>query len=223
MVQSDGSIVYAGGLGTKACRMHAGEEGEIVVDDYEEPQTEFDLTFSKHAANAGGHGILRFPYPATGALVITATGDTITRVGTEAEVYGADRAVYFLNEVAGQIMLRGYAPISGKTVYLIRPGDQQVSTIPEAADSGRELIQDGHLFPNPYSSDTRLRFNALGATELEVGLYDVTGRHILPLHRGQIGAGQQELPIRLPDLPAGVYQVRLSSGRQQLSLPLSVH
>ena len=224
LVQEGGlPIVYGGGLGTKSLRMHAGESGTLVFRDYDEPQDELDLSFGAHAANAGGWGLLRLPYPFPGALVTAeATGDTIPRLGSAAAVEAAVRTAYYLDVAAGELLVKGYAPPDGRRNLLIRPGDQAVSVLPgpDPADALRAL----ELAPNPYvAAATTLRFELSSTARVRIELRDVLGRLVAPISNGLREAGTHAVVLELPQrLPTGVYRVRVATDGQQRAVSLTV-
>jgi hypothetical protein len=70
-------------------------------------------------------------------------------------------------------------------------------------------------YPNPFNGQTVLRYTLPKAGPVKIKLHDLTGREIRTLLDKDQQAGTHRQPIRLDDLPSGIYLVRLISGSQE--------
>jgi len=61
--------------------------------------------------------------------------------------------------------------------------------------------------PNPFNSELRLSLDVQAPTWLEVEVFDLLGRRVASLHRGEAGVGRQLFTWR-PDGGSGLYLVR---------------
>jgi len=69
-------------------------------------------------------------------------------------------------------------------------------------------------WPNPFNPQTSVFFSLPRAQQVDVGVYDLAGRRVRTLHRGQLAEGEQRLGWNGCDdggmqAPAGVYMVRV--------------
>jgi hypothetical protein len=83
--------------------------------------------------------------------------------------------------------------------------------------------------PNPAGGRTTLRFALPQAADVQLDLYDATGRRVRGIERGHRAAGEHQLTLRLEDergrpLGNGLYFVRMETGGRVLSRRLiAVH
>jgi hypothetical protein len=85
------------------------------------------------------------------------------------------------------------------------------------------LPQDFALraFPNPFASSAAVELTvADGAGSLRLAVYDVLGREVAVLADGVLAPGEYLFTLDGAELPAGIYFVRLETGRQTESLTL---
>jgi uncharacterized repeat protein (TIGR03803 family) len=69
-------------------------------------------------------------------------------------------------------------------------------------------------FPNPFRSQTTVRYRVPEAAEVRLTVRDVLGREVAVLTEGAVAAGEYEVPFEAAALPSGLYLVRLEAGRQ---------
>lgn len=77
-----------------------------------------------------------------------------------------------------------------------------------------------HLFqnyPNPFSHTTRIRFLSRRPAQVDVLVFDTSGRMVHRVAGAYFGAGEHELTLRLPRLPRGTYVCKLIAGTAQMS------
>ena len=78
-------------------------------------------------------------------------------------------------------------------------------------------------YPNPFNPSTNIRFTVRERGDVQVVLYDLTGRLLRTLHTGLVQAGEtQTLRVDAAGLPSGTYVVRLEGssfvGIQKITL-----
>jgi hypothetical protein len=65
--------------------------------------------------------------------------------------------------------------------------------------------------PNPTSSRARLEFSVPGRSNVEAGIYDLAGRLVASLFRGQVDLGWHSIDLDVSGLAPGSYMVRVST------------
>jgi len=91
-------------------------------------------------------------------------------------------------------------------------------TAPVVTSEGRAL----RISPNPARGPATASFslNRPGGARLDV--FDATGRRLLTLDLGLWPAGRHHAPLQLPELPSGLYIVRLSTASGTVTRPITV-
>lgn len=84
------------------------------------------------------------------------------------------------------------------------PGDE-VESFPFALQQNR---------PNPFNPLTTIAFSIPTASQVELKVFDVSGREVETLLNKKLDAGQHEVEFNAGDLPSGVYLYRLEAGSQ---------
>jgi hypothetical protein len=64
-------------------------------------------------------------------------------------------------------------------------------------------------YPNPFNPMTKIQFNVPRAGNVDVVVYDVAGRMVAELHRGEMPAGQFSIDFDGANLSSGTYFARL--------------
>jgi hypothetical protein len=80
---------------------------------------------------------------------------------------------------------------------------------PPLAPQTFALLQN---YPNPFNSRTQIRFELPRAGQVELAVFDVTGRQAAKLLSGPLSGGPHELSFDARNLAGGIYFYRLSSG-----------
>ncbi len=89
-----------------------------------------------------------------------------------------------------------------------------------ATGVGRPPVMAPRLFPNrpnPFGRSTEIGFRAPVSADVDVSIYDMSGRHLRTLMKGRVAAGEQRVTWDGRDnsgrrLPSGVYFYQLTSG-----------
>ncbi|MBL0061480.1 MAG: T9SS type A sorting domain-containing protein [bacterium] len=81
------------------------------------------------------------------------------------------------------------------------------------SDSRRELPSELSLtaYPNPFNATTRVAFAITRPGHVELILFDILGRNIMPLLSGNLQAGEHEVEVELASLASGVYFAKLTT------------
>ncbi len=79
-----------------------------------------------------------------------------------------------------------------------------------------------HLYPNPFCGSTVVRFNLKDTCNIDLAIFDISGKRVLNLASGTSNAGGHQFSPNMVELASGVYIVRLRYGnyvtRQKLML-----
>jgi photosystem II stability/assembly factor-like uncharacterized protein len=73
------------------------------------------------------------------------------------------------------------------------------------------------IFPNPFNGEARIRFALNRKQHATLDLYNVEGRLVQRLTDAVYEAGTQEIRLAVPELPSGVYFVRLAAGEMNMT------
>lgn len=84
-------------------------------------------------------------------------------------------------------------------------------SIPEKARYHNTIL--GEAYPNPASGNIIIPINMPARGQLTLELYNSTGVKVLELFNGHRDAGLQLINAQLDNLPAGLYYLRLRSGK----------
>jgi len=67
------------------------------------------------------------------------------------------------------------------------------------------------IFPNPFNNHSTITYNLLENSEIELSIFDLTGRRVIDLASGQKPIGKYSTTIGASNLSSGVYIVQLRS------------
>ena len=95
--------------------------------------------------------------------------------------------------------------------WLLSPGQSAVS---ERVQSMPEQPVLYPPFPNPFNASTRLTFHLPSRMEIQINLYDATGRHVCRLRQGTVEAGLHFVDIDARDLSSGMYLCSMTGPSQ---------
>jgi len=69
-------------------------------------------------------------------------------------------------------------------------------------------------YPNPFNNRSSIKYNLKESSEIDLALFDLTGRRVLDLVSGRKKIGQYSITIEGSSLSSGMYIVRLQAGEQ---------
>jgi hypothetical protein len=78
------------------------------------------------------------------------------------------------------------------------------------------------LSPNPAKDLSKLAFELKAASNVQVEIYDIVGKLVSTVANQHMGAGAQTVDINTANLPAGLYNVKVSAGSTMMVERLSV-
>jgi PKD repeat protein len=93
----------------------------------------------------------------------------------------------------------------GNNIYI---DDINISA-PTGVSSPEAGVQHFDVYPNPAPENSTVAFSLEQQQEINLQLVDMTGREVLSVYKGNLSAGQHNLPLNTESLGAGVYFVRL--------------
>ena len=67
-------------------------------------------------------------------------------------------------------------------------------------------------YPNPFNPETTINFELLDASDVNLTVYDISGREVQSLVTGHLSPGQHSVVWDADGMPSGVYFVRLEAG-----------
>ncbi|MBU1637320.1 T9SS type A sorting domain-containing protein [bacterium] len=91
----------------------------------------------------------------------------------------------------------------------------------EASDETPVTLSNNYLvaknYPNPFNPVTTIEFSIPTAGQVELAVYDITGREVASLVNGNLSAGIHAVDWNGVSAPTGIYFYRLSYGTQQIT------
>lgn len=75
-------------------------------------------------------------------------------------------------------------------------------------------------YPNPFDQQTTVSFNLDNTKEVELTVYDVIGKQVMTLAKGNLSEGQHTFNIDGTALKAGVYFVKLKAGNVERTMKI---
>ena len=120
----------------------------------------------------------------------------------------------------------GHANLSGVEIW--RVNQQAGARIAE--DVANEILEEESdtegltltAYPNPSTGKVNISFTVKEPSPTELAMYDIRGIRILVLYEGSIQPGKNEDIEIEPDLPDGVYVLKLVNGRHVKHLKLAM-
>ncbi len=120
-------------------------------------------------------------------------------------------AALFSDDDAYEIHVEVYAPWSDQTWS--SAGSISWWYNPDTAVSPNELPQELSLraFPNPFNPRTTIELALPVAGEVRVELFDLAGRSVRVIRRGEMAAGLYHIPVDGQNLASGLYLLRVEA------------
>jgi len=160
------------------------------------------------------------------ALGIAAAGGADAQVMLERAVIGSGGG-----HAAGSTMMVDYTagqPVVGHASNGSMQGDfgfwNASTSVPASVDytTGAGSVTAATLAPNPARDRSALRLVLAQRGEVDVVLYDVSGRAVMSLYSGDRDAGAFEIPVDLSGIASGTYYVAISVPGALVQRPLTV-
>jgi flagellar hook assembly protein FlgD len=68
-----------------------------------------------------------------------------------------------------------------------------------------------HIYPNPFTEKVKISFSLINSVDVKLEVYNVLGQSIQVLEDKKINSGEHEYTFDANGLPAGVYNVRITT------------
>lgn len=160
-------------------------------------------TSKRGTRNNVGHSVaLKVNGALVGRAITDASGVARLPYTVPANTVGSSIAVSFTDE-DGATVARSIA-VDGATL----------AVDPPAVSEG---VTFSAPFPNPVRERTSLRFSLAQASDVELAVFDVTGRAVATLASGRYAPGAHTVDWSADGMPAGLYLVRLRTERGTLT------
>lgn len=105
--------------------------------------------------------------------------------------------------------------VSSTERFVIRSANKDFSDLPTAFS----LYQN---YPNPFNPTTTIRYEIPVQSDVQLSVYDLTGRRVAILVNGVVQAGSYSVQLDGSQLASGVYMYRLTAGSQVISKKLTL-
>ena len=169
------------------------------------------------------------PAPTAVGSVGTAAGNTITFANASV---GATSYVWNFGDLSPTSTLTApvysYTANGTYTVTLIASNGTCTDTttftvtITTTGIDGLGLISGMLVYPNPLTSDSHLELNLTESTEVNVFVYDVTGKVVANVYNGELPAGINKLKLDISNLEAGIYYTTIVSKDSNKTLKMII-
>jgi len=182
------SAMSPGGFYTQQYRQYEDGHIQLVWDNYFEP------AFSNNERDQTEKASEILIDPSTGNVIVVAMR------------WGGLRTPKFA--------IRVYNP-QGQILFTIDPQTDNLSLIDNSKEDLKQKNSAFSLeqnFPNPFNPSTLITFNIPESGDVELKIYDMSGKETMTLLNKYIEAGNHSVNFNATDLPSGVYHYKLSSG-----------
>ena len=101
----------------------------------------------------------------------------------------------------------------GNSIYIDDINIMGVTGI-DAPEAG---IQHFGVYPNPLQDNSFVSFSLDNAQDVSLQLFDMSGRLVMDMYNGSLGAGQHQFPVQTAEkLNSGMYFVRLTTAEGRM-------
>lgn len=77
------------------------------------------------------------------------------------------------------------------------------------------------MYPNPFNAVVTVPFSLPKSADVQLALYDVTGRQVAVLAQGTYGPGEHRIEWSSDGFATGVYLLRLTTGKKVLTTKIT--
>ena len=82
----------------------------------------------------------------------------------------------------------------------------------------KEVKESVRIYPNPAVNSVNVEFTDLkGISNLELGVYDISGRLVEQVYSGGVSSANQKFTVNVDDMPSGLYFMRFSTPNGQFA------
>ena len=99
---------------------------------------------------------------------------------------------------------------------------QNISIVPNSINEVAVGVNNLEVYPNPSSDVTTASFNLTEQSDVTVEVVDLLGKTVKTIARKNMTAGECRVPMNVAELAAGVYMIKVSTGKGSLTQRLSV-
>ncbi|MEM8486535.1 MAG: T9SS type A sorting domain-containing protein [Bacteroidota bacterium] len=222
----DGSRDVGYGEGSQSCVMGnhfdaatfgAGEANEVTLNS----PGDADMYFACYS----GNGVFQWVEPDPASLkagTMTSDGEIIVAGGYQNNTFFGPldpNDELLLNAGARDIFLAKYLSLPPEFGFTTEAKIQTDELKVEAQTSSFTLFGN---YPNPFNPQTTIRFGLNSTAQVNLQVYDMTGRLVSTLVSGTLDAGNHEVTFEAADLPSGMYVYRLATPDAQVTRLMSL-
>jgi len=131
----------------------------------------------------------------------------LSAADTNAIDQGVDMSLYFNTDKNSVSRPQGSGWDIG--AYEYTAGTNIITTLTE----NKEILQ---IYPNPFSNSATIEYTLPEGSDVEIVLYDLTGRKIENLYSGYQSSGIHTLSINVNDLNPGIYFYKMKTGKYEV-------
>jgi len=152
-----------------------------------------------------------------GACGIAVWGDDPTTELREGATHGDLLELRFISKSADRLE-NNFSSISGNGIY-----ERDELWVVELGSSASVPEEFGIVsaYPNPFNNATQISFRITESSPIDLAIFDLNGRRVIDLAKGQYEAGIYTLTLVGTDLSSGLYLVNLKSIEGSSKLKLS--
>jgi hypothetical protein len=129
------------------------------------------------------------------------------------------RSVCLTND-GGYLAVGSKGHLAYSDVYIVRYATDSTLLPSEELAVGAPNNFSLEVYPNPFNPITTLTLSLEGTQDVQIGLYDITGRYVKDIAQGRMPAGEHSIQVDAAGLPSGVYFARAEAGAQTMTKKL---
>ncbi|MCF6171694.1 MAG: T9SS type A sorting domain-containing protein [Bacteroidales bacterium] len=182
----------------------------------ETPENPEDLTWSIVGDNgevvaeggpyaSGGFKVSALTFPESGCYTLTVN---------DASGSGLDGGIYVMLDVSSNVLWTG-KPFTDKAITEL--AHDITIEVPEFSE-----IENISVYPNPVTQYAVIDFRLNSESMVNIALFDMLGRSVLPLFEGKMNSGQQKIRMNVSGLNEGIYFVRFRLNNEVFTQKISL-
>jgi hypothetical protein len=190
---------------------YGGAEYERCFSLIQLPDSGFVLAGETESYGNGGYDIW--------LLRLDAVGDSLWSLAIGTEAYEIGRFVS-LTEDNGYFVAGTHIFNNDGSFLLIRTEPDPTLAVEQRSAVLLPAQIRLTAYPNPFNPITTLTLSLPAVQDVQIGLFDITGRYVKDIAQGKMTAGEHSIQIDAAELPSGVYFARAQAGAQTLTKKL---